>query len=462
MRATVQPLHQKELNPADPLGIAREFLSAFYKLNGGPTLRHQSGQFFQWDGACFLVADEAEIRADLYQFLDGSLKPGKRNGDPVPFNPSTTRVNQVMDALRAEANLPNRVTAPAWLDGNDELPADALISCRNGLLSRRDRELLDPTPHFWTHNALDFDFDYDPPDPKGWFDFLESIWGDDPKAIKALQEIFGYMLTADTKQQKIFMLVGPKRSGKGTTARVMTALLGKDNVCFPTLGSLSTQFGLATLIGKQAAIISDARVGGRADHHQIAEKLLSVSGEDSQTIDRKYLPPWSGRLSTRFVMMTNELPRLMDASGALASRFIVLPMTESFFGREDHGLAERLMGELPGILTWALDGLERLQLRGNFQQPESANEAIQELEDLSSPVGAFIRDRCVTGPLFEETTERMFEAWKKWCDDQGRTHPGNAASFGRDLRAAVPGLERMQKREAGKQVWTYQGIGLRE
>src|SRR5262245_30303787 len=44
--------------------------------------------------------------------------------------------------------------------------------------------------------------------------------------------MFGLMLTGDTRFQKVFMLIGPKRSGKGTIARVLTELLGKDNVAF--------------------------------------------------------------------------------------------------------------------------------------------------------------------------------------------------------------------------------------
>ena len=33
-------------------------------------------------------------------------------------------------------------------------------------------------------------------------------------------------------------------------------------------------------------------------------------------------------------MLSNEMPRLPDTSGALASRFIVLRLTESFYGKE--------------------------------------------------------------------------------------------------------------------------------
>ncbi|MDZ7735869.1 MAG: hypothetical protein U5P41_07065 [Gammaproteobacteria bacterium] len=60
-------------------------------------------------------------------------------------------------------------------------------------------------------------------------------------------------------------MVGPRRSGKGTILRVMTALLGRSNVAAPTLSSLAAPFGLQPLIGKTAGLISDARLGGRAD-----------------------------------------------------------------------------------------------------------------------------------------------------------------------------------------------------
>ena len=40
------------------------------------------------------------------------------------------------------------------------------------------------------------------------------------------------------------------------------------------------------------------------------ERLLSISGEDTLTIDRKYRDPWTGRLPTRFMILTNELPQV--------------------------------------------------------------------------------------------------------------------------------------------------------
>jgi phage/plasmid-associated DNA primase len=90
----------------------------------------------------------------------------------------------------------------------------------------------------------------------------------------------------------------------------------------------------------------------------------------------------------------NELPRLADTSGALAGRFIVLVLVNSFYGREDHGLSDRLLTELPRILNWSIAGWRRLSERRHFVQLNSALDVVRQLEDLGSPIGAFIREEC--------------------------------------------------------------------
>jgi putative DNA primase/helicase len=127
-------------------------------------------------------------------------------------------------------------------------------------------------------------------------------------------------------------------------------MLGLANCCAPTLAALGTNFGLWPLIGKRLAVIGDARLSGRTDQAVVTERLLSISGEDALTIDRKNLPPVTVKLPTRIVILTNELPRLSDASGALAGRFLILRLENSFYGREGMNLTDRLMKELPGIL----------------------------------------------------------------------------------------------------------------
>ena len=424
-------------------------------------LRYHRGGFFEWSGCAWLQVDEAGLRARLYAFLD-QCQSKNAEGELRPVKPNAKMVADVLDALRAAAQLDAAIEPPAWLEGAYRPPAHTLVACANGLMHLPTAQLMPHTPAFFNHNALNFDYEPHAPEPRQWLDFLHQLWGDDRQAVDTLQEIFGYCLTADTSQQKAFAVIGPKRSGKGTIGRVFTNLIGAHNCVAPTLAGLGTNFGLAPLIGKRAAIISDARLSGRADQHAIAERILSITGEDALTIDRKYAAAWTGRLQTRFLIFSNELFRLADASGALASRFILLMLTKSFYGCEDQNLTAKLLTELPGILNWAVAGWVRLERRGHFQQPESAKEAVEQLEDLASPVGAFVRECCDIGAAYSVASDSLFVAWKIWCAEQGRDHPGTKQSFGRDLKAAHPGLKVTQPREDGQQQRRhYQGVRVK-
>ena len=446
------------LSPSAPLLSARELIRRRYMVPGLRTLHHLQGTFLLWTGTHYREIEREEIKAVIYEFLDAAKMVA---GDKTTqFNPNRNRVADVLDALAGQTQLPGTVRAPTWLDDKFCPPATGILACTNGLLDLSSRTLLDHTPKFFGINAVDYVFDPAAGQPRRWLDFLHTIWPDDPESITTLQEMFGLLLTSDTSHQKAFLTVGPKRSGKGTIARVLTAMLGKENVAGPTLSSLTQNFGLAPLIGMPLAIISDARLGGRADVNIAVERLLAITGEDGITVDRKFRKAWTGRLPTRFLMLTNELPRLTDASGALASRFIVLIMTRSFFGLEDASLTGKLLAELPGILLWAIDGRDRLIRRGHFLQPQSANDAIEELTDLGSPVGAFVRERCVVNALYATDCGVMFAAWTSWCRENNREHPGTVQMFGRDLKAVIPGLTITNNREGTVRNRNYQGVGL--
>ena len=316
----------------------------------------------------------------------------------MPYNPNKNSVANTVEALAAHGQLQGKIKFPYW-KGEAPVPASEVLSCKNGLLHLPTRQLLPHTPLLRNTYALDYDFDPNAPDPPQWLGFLDQLWPADIELIETLQEVFGYLLTCDTSHQKIILLIGPRRSGKGTIARILRALLNEVNVAGPTLASLGELFGLQPLINKPLAIISDARLGGKTDVQVIAERLLTISGEDALDISRKHIGvPWTGKLPTRFLIITNKLPNINDPSGALTSRFVILRLTQSFYGKEDLELTNKLLKELPGILKWSLAGLDRLRARGYFRMPEASKATLQAFESLSNPIGVFIEDRCVVRP----------------------------------------------------------------
>jgi putative DNA primase/helicase len=444
--------------PGEPMPNARTFLEHEYWHEDGCLLIHQGGQFYCWDGTCWPALEDLMLRAELYRWFE--TKAYLSRGGEKPFAPTARKIADLMDATKAITIIDTSTPTPTWLTCGD-YPADQLISCDNGLVHWPSRKLSPHSPGYYVHHSVPFAFDPDARKPERWLAFLEELWAEDTEIIAALQEMFGYLVSGDTSQQKMFLIVGPKRGGKGTIARVLTRMMGHHNVAGPTLASLGTNFGLQDLIGKPVAVISDARIGQKSDASLIAERLLSVSGEDLQNVDRKYLPPWSGYLPTRFVVLTNELPRFTDSSGALASRFIVLMLQKSFYGRENPALTEELCEELPGIFNWALDGLQKLRTRGRFEQPQSSQDAIQELEDLASPIGAFIRDCCTLGPGETAEVDALYRLYKQWCEETGR-RASNRQVFGRDLKAARPEIKRRKLGPADDRIPTYAGVTIKD
>lgn len=447
---------QRVLDPKDVMLLARAFMRGAHTKAGRATLLRAGGLWYEHEGPCWRETPDEEVRQGAWVFLDSAKKEvsrkvagedGKKSKTITsiePFCPSLAQVSATFDALKAVAGVKG-VAPPCWLPGYKGPEAREVVSLADGLLHVPSRQLLPHTPGFFTVNTLPYGWGADE-EPVEWLKFLEAVWPGDVEAQQALQEVFGYLLTADTSQQKMFLIRGPKRSGKGTIARVLGALLGRENMVSPTLTSLTSNFGLQPLIGKLVAMIPDARVGGQTNTQAVVEKLLMLSGEDSITVDRKNKEAWTGQLSARVVIMTNEVPRLGDASGALAGRFVVISMDQSFYGREDLGLTSRLLKELPGIFRWALDGRDRLRRRGHFVQPASAQEDVEALQEANSPVSVFVDEVMELGADFTVTVQEAFEAWQSWCGRNGQTHPGTAQTFSEKLRAACPSVGKRRPR----------------
>ena len=440
------------LDPKSPMALARSVLRGAHTSAGRPVLLRAGGLWYEHTGPCWVETPEEAVRQSVWSFLDAAKKEvttkakdedGKTKATTriEPFCPQQSQVNATTDALKAVVGVKG-ASAPCWLPGYAGPEPQELVSLTDGLLHVPTRQLLPHTPGLFTVNTLPYGWGEDR-EPVEWLKFLEAVWPGDPEAQGTLQEMFGYLLTADTSQQKMFLIQGPKRSGKGTIARVLGALLGRENMVSPTLTSLTSNFGLQPLIDKLVAMIPDARVGAQTNTQAVVEKLLMLSGEDSITVDRKNKEAWTGRLSARVVIMTNEVPQLGDASGALAGRFVTIAMRQSFYGREDLGLTDRLLKELPGIFRWALDGRDRLNARGYFVQPKSAEEVAEDLFESSSPISVFVEDVMERGAGYTVSVSEAYQAWSAWCGENGRAHPGTLQTFSRMLRAA----------EAGVSVW---------
>lgn len=449
--------------PSAPMQVARAFVTHSLLVDGmadAPTLRHWRGGWWAWRTSHWIEVENRTVRALLYAFTEHAIYiDGTFKGVPItkPWQPNRRKIGDLLEALGSITILPDDTNQPSWLDHRN---SGTIIAVGNGLFDLVTRDLYPHTPYFFNQTSVPFAYEPRAPKPQQWLNFLNALWPQDKASINLLAEWCGYVISGRTDLHKIMLMVGPTRGGKGVIARVLRQLVGKENVAGPTLHSLSGDFGMAPLIGKPLAIISDARLSGK-DGNIVVERLLSISGEDTLTVNRKYRDQWTGKLPSRLHVISNELPKLGDASAAIVGRIILLPLSQSWLGKEDYDLELRLNGELTGILNWSLSGLERLTIdnKNRFTRLTAAEDMVNVMRDLASPVAAFVRERCEVGSKNEIEIGLLFEAFKLWCD--ANNYPKSPMPvFARDLRAAVASI-RVKMPGTHNRVRLYAGIDLR-
>jgi P4 family phage/plasmid primase-like protien len=295
--------------------------------------------------------------------------------------------------------------------------------------------------------------------PRAWARYLKSIWGSDVQAIELVHQILGYLLSGRHDLQKIFVLLGPPRAGKGTLLNVIQAIF-RDQATSFKVANLDGNFSMQSMLGKSVAYDPDVRRANSMfkSEGQMVERLLSISSHDTQVIPRKNLQDVVVALPARLLLAANPPFGLTDVGGALASRFIILTFPKSFLGSEDTGLGEALTEEIPAIVALALDGLDRLNAVGRFVEPASSAEERESVERAQNPMLAFVSDECETGKDFSVGCAELWVAAVKWRDENGHKRMSSTA-FSEFLRQR--GVHQVRPQHAGeRQPRTYVGIRL--
>jgi len=104
-------------------------------------------------------------------------------------------------------------------------PATDWVVFRNGIVNVLTGEMQPLSHRLWAHSALGFDWEPHSPCPT-WERVLKDLFPDDEESRNFVEEFMGYCMTEETKFQKGAMLIGPKRSGKGTISHVLRQLVG--------------------------------------------------------------------------------------------------------------------------------------------------------------------------------------------------------------------------------------------
>jgi P4 family phage/plasmid primase-like protien len=461
--------HQVDGGKKDPKKfdkMAQAFVE--HHVAQGHHLLYTSGRTYLYAGCRYTECDELPMKVREFFKVNGWSQSNNVVGNVVPIVQSY-----------AWKDVSRYGPMPFWI--GDKRPFTTMknvIAFSNGLLDlEAPANLIPHSPNWCSTVCLPFGYDPLAMCPT-WEKFLSEVFEGDQDRVALIQEFFGYCLSSDTSLQKALILVGKPRSGKGTIQRVLGALVGPDNSTGFSLERLATEFGPSALVNKSVALVGEVELSANPQRMKIVEVLKSIIGEDAISINTKYESTFpSLRLPIRFVIASNSVPRLLDASGALAHRFLFVPFEISFVGREDTHLEDKLLKELPGIANWALAGLKRLRAAvGRFTLGDGHKRLASQYAADTSPIMAWVRSEMVVhcradpGDLPPECLTResvsigksdAYDLYCAWCESHD-IEPTRPAWFGRDLKTLIPKLqEGRDTKPDGARVHVYRGIGIR-
>lgn len=458
--------------------LARAILKTAWKTEeeGCYGLVYVQGEWHEWGEGRWRAYSDQRMEDYLRTVLGDRVMVSSKDEEGVvslqPISVGQRRVNDVLRELRSLVGVDASRPVPGWLPGTPRLLASCepedCITFPNGILHVPSDQFISPVPPWWFHQAsLSFAYEREPScGTTHWDTFIASLGAPFAEQLDCLYEMMGLLLVPDTSYQTIFWLLGPPRSGKGTLVRVIERLVGRENVCYPSLSAYGERHGIQDLIGKSLAVSADIRLEGPHDQDRAMSHILSISGGDDINIQRKYLPDWSGRLNTRLLFVANAFPNLTDATRALRSRSLVLQtfhtVEEKF---RDPDLSAKLLSELPAILHIALAGLRRLKERRRFLQPACGETYRREMEELANPLRVFVDDCCELIPDAFETTVRLYDRYRDWCINEVGMKPGHRVWFCRDLKSTLIGDIRAHRPTtpdaSGVRQPGYKGIAIK-
>lgn len=336
-----------------------------------------------------------------------------------------------------------------------------LIGTPNGILDLRSGEVTTFDPRQIITRRLPVSYDATARCVR-WTRFLTEVLGAEQSVQDYFQELLGYTLSGDTREQKMWLFVGNGANGKSTLLRMMQNVLGgdyaqqsADSVLFGRTGSGGATPELVGLKGYRCAVLSESEYGQAISEGRVktlvAGDTLRVRGLYQDYV--QFMP------QAKYFLATNHLPPVRGSDKGIWRRLVAVPFDHEFEVGGDPTLISDLTEELPGILAWAVAGATRWYQNGHLPPlPTSWQHATSRYRSEQDIVTAFLDECAVIDPSVNVGATELFNAFLTWCTSEGRQSLSQQ-DFGR--RMTSTGLiERKPKGKDNRKH--YFGVALSE
>jgi len=329
-----------------------------------------------------------------------------------------------------------------------------LLNVANGVIDLRTGELR-------PHDSADLctklaPVNYDP-EAKGqsWEEHIRYFLPSDD-VRRQVQRDLGMALVGADIEEMLPIWYGVGANGKSTTARAIQAVLGdyasraapnlliqRRNEQHPT--------EIADLAGRRVVFSVEVSNNARLDE----AKAKDLSGGDR--IKARYMRQdfFEFESTWTIFLLCNHKPVVSGTDLGIWRRLRLVPWSVSMPVEQQQPqelVVERLAAEGSAILRWLLDGLADWRREPHWMAAE-VRAATNDYQVEQDRLGGFLADCCEERPNVSVAVGELYDAYTKWCEENGEEPLGKRA-FGERLRDRGIAQRRSDK---GRRLW----VGIR-
>ncbi len=291
-----------------------------------------------------------------------------------------------------------------------------LICLNNGVLDLRTKILDKHSPKYSFVNKIPVNYNSKATCNK-IFNFLNEILIDEDH--DAIQEWFGYQLYREYFIKKAVILRGVPDTGKTTFVNLMIAFIGEENTCNVSMQLLAEgKWHIASLHNKYSNICDD-----------LSEKDVTDSGTFKQVTGRSPLPAeikfgdQFGFVNyAKLTFACNKIPTIhTDIDDAAYWNRLMIFDFENIFDNNNNKTNPHLINELTtseelsGLLNWAIEGLDRLQVQRRFSYRRDWEENRRIMLGESSSVARFVNEALINESGYWTSNEDLYNMYGNFC-----------------------------------------------
>lgn len=329
------------------------------------------------------------------------------------------------------------------------------LNFTNGMLNLETMELEEHRQDAYLTTQLDFAYVDDDHCPE-FENFIEGALVTpethelDWRLVCLMQELIGYSLASERSQRVSAWLYGESNTGKSTLLNLLISILKPlhEAVDLNQLGD--DPYLLGKLPGKRLVTCAEIEPGMKLD---VAAYKLLVSS-DPITANLKYRDPISFVPACVVWWGMNHMPIIPDRTEAMFNRVKVIPFNRVIpTDKRDFSLPDKLYAERAQIVSWALQGYQRLRATGKFTECEQVTSLIQDFRDETDFYRAFLNDPDTVRREGEIRPLELYRAFRMWCEDRGIQKFASERTIGREWRRLG-----LKQKQSGGRFW--QGVSI--